>query len=232
MKTLVAHCGLGDSIILSGAAVVLAKRYGGLRFPCYRQYLESVQSFFVNHPEIYVYPVDSDGGPWGVPPLHMFEIVGDPILCGFYKENARDDISFIEAFYQQLDVDLNERWNSCPISEAASRFKIPDIENFSWHFCLVHEDKARGFVIDQARMPRKMMQYHPIPGMDYEPRRSILRHASIIQNVERMDLIDSCFFHLAESLDVKGQLFLHRYARWFPGRWMDYPTKHKWEILT
>lgn len=231
MKTLIAHCGLGDSIILSGAAVVLAKRYGGLRFPCYPEYLESVQSFFVNHPEIEVYTVKPEGGPWGVPPLQSFDIVGDPILCGFYKEGTREDMSFLEAFYQQLDVDLNERWNSCPISEAASRLKIPDIANFSWHFCLVHQDKERGFVIDQTRMPRDMIQFCPNSARGHAEK-SILRDAVIVKNVERIDVIDSCYFHLAESLEVKGKLFLHRYARWFPGRWMDYPTKYKWEILT
>src|ERR1700739_398420 len=121
MRTLICDLGLGDSILLSGAAVVLAQRYGGLRVPCYEQYEQSVRSFYVHHPEIEVYSVrDPQGSTWGVPPLGCFDIQGDPILCGFYTGmGPRNDMSFPQAFYHQLGVDYAYRWDACPIREAA-----------------------------------------------------------------------------------------------------------------
>jgi hypothetical protein len=225
MRTLVAHLGLGDSILLSGAAVVLAKRYGGLRFPCYEQYEASVKSFFVNHPEIEVYTVPNQGPWWGCPPLECFRIVGDPILSGLYAGQPEPrDCSFPEWFYRQLDVPYSERWDSCPIwpaTNCVSQQEIPDILHL-----FLHDDAAREFNIDDNRLP-------PLePFLPLFTGESILRYRDMIEYASEVHVIDSCFYHLVNCLNPTGKLFLHRYARAYSDIFNNYPSRQTWEIIT
>jgi hypothetical protein len=221
-KTLVAHLGLGDSILLSGAAVALAKTCGRLRVPCYERYLASVKSFYVYHPEIEVYPVDNPVfSTWGIPPIECFDIVGEPVICGFYKvSRGMWDKSFPEFFYSQLGVEYHHRWDSCPIGAAWRKVEqIAVVPN-----CLVHDDWRRAFNITRNI------------GTDVYRvefgNRSVLEHAFAIQNASEIHCIDSSIFHLVECLDTKGDLYLHRYARHYRGRETDYPSRKPWSVIT
>lgn len=228
MKSLICHMGLGDAIILSGAAVVLAKRHDGLKFPCYRKYLKSVQSFFVNHPEVEVYAIQEPPlwAHWGVPPVELFDRL-DPILCGFYTgQGQRSDMSFPEAFYEHLGVDYEQRWISCPIRDASKKVEphpAPRTPVF------VHDDPLRGFRIIRG-IPAEVDR----PGSlgSFVEDQSILAYSRMIESAEEVHVIDSAFLWLTESLLPTGELYLHRYARWFAGPWMDYKLRHKWEILS
>ena len=222
MVTLICHLGLGDAILLSGAAVVLAQRHGGLRFPCYPRYYESVCSFFFHHPEIQVYQVSERAGEyWGLPAESSFTKEGTVLKSGHYLVNGtRSDISFPELFYQQLGVDYSHRWASCPIAEAAAHFTDLDL------FCetFVHDDAARGFHVHKGLEGKTV--YRP-PGGG-----TILRYASAIDQAAEIDCMDSSFYHFIESLPKpRGKLFYHRYARSYQPGWFDYPRKHPWEIL-
>ncbi len=221
-RTLVCHLGLGDCILLSGAAVFLAKKHWKLRVPSYSRYIESVRSFYVYHPEIEVYEVENPAlSSWGIPPIEFFDIVGEPIVCGLYAgSSARWGGSFPEFFYWQLGIDYHHRWDSCPIGAAWRAVEqIPRITN-----CFVHDDPLRGFKITKNIQPNP---YRPRFG-----KRSILEHAFAIQNAAEIHCIDSSLYHLVECLNTKGDLYLHRYARYFPGVWMSYPTRKKWSVLT
>jgi hypothetical protein len=238
MKTLISHVGLGDSILLSGAAVELAKRHGKLRVPAYAQYLESVKSFYVNHPEIEVYSVDNpEGSHWGCPPVTCFEVIGEPIYCGLYANAiGAKSASFPEWFYRQLGVDYSHRWDSCPIQNAWEK-SGPIVLKTNEVF--VHDDAERGFNITKG-IPegvffRPMNPIFKIKSGSFASSLSalgILQYSFAIAQAAEVHVIDSCFYHLAESLDTFGQLFLHRYARSYSSPWNDYPTRKKWNIVT
>jgi hypothetical protein len=229
VRTLVCPIGLGDSIVMSGAAIVLSKRFGRLRVPCFRPYLESVSSFYVNYPDIKVYPVDHVRGQhWGRPFLDDFEIKGEAILCGHYLELPMSpdgkassvDRSWPEWIYGQLDIDYKDRWDSCPIPLACERVKQIEI-------CpkvFVHEDSSRGFTILKSISKDA---YHPIFGKG-----SILEHAFAIQNSSEIHVIDSSMFNLVECLETKADLYLHRYSRCYRKIWFDFPSRKKWNIIT
>lgn len=70
MKFLLPHLGLGDSIILSGAAVALANKHDGLVFPCWKRNVASIQSLFHFHPNIMVLPVESEDDMLHLAKLH------------------------------------------------------------------------------------------------------------------------------------------------------------------
>ncbi len=248
MKTLLCHLGLGDSILISGAAVELAKRYGHLRVPAYEHYLESVRSFYVNHPEIEVYPVDNpEGSNWGSPPIDYFKVVGDAIACGVYGPKVETiDVSWPETFYRQLGVDYAHRWDSCPIQKAWQKTG-PQVLQTPKYF--VHDDSERGYVITKLIPATPKACFRPVMNKG-----SILRYAYVLAQAQEVHVIDSAFFHLSESIDTFGQLFFHQYAREYsipslrddlnvlglPSTGMravrtirhPYPTRKTWHIIT
>src|SRR5208337_4286221 len=78
------HCGLGDLAVLSGA-IALRSRTAKVIIPVYEHNLVSARSFFVDFPNVQIYPVKLVNGEcWGVPsPCHL-SIEGKIIRTGFY----------------------------------------------------------------------------------------------------------------------------------------------------
>lgn len=235
MRTLIAHLGLGDAILLSGAAVVLAKRYDGLRFPSYEHNLISVRAIFVNHPEIEVFPVAyPPGSIRGVPPLECFDVKGDVIKCGYYHTwRNRSDISFPELFYQQLDVPYVDRWDSCPVKAAAFHYRHTQLsDKFTGGgepLSFVHDDPSRGYKITKLLDQWIDAYDHEYSYEHSDP--NILNYSYIIESAEQIHCIDSSFYHLIDSLEPTGKLFLHRYAKYYIPGWCDYPTRQQWTIV-
>ncbi len=233
-STLISHLGLGDCILVSGAAVELAKRHGQLRVPAYEQYLESVKSFYVNHPEIEVYPVDNpEGSNWGSPPIECFKVIGDAIACGIYGPKVDDiSLSWPETFYRQLGVDYAHRWDSCPLQKAWQHTG-PQVLQTPQYF--VHDDPDRGYVITKLIPTTPKACFRPMFNKG-----SILRYVYALAQSHEVHVIDSCFLHLTESVDTFGKLFFHRYARCPAPRVSggvrtiqhDYPTRKTWLIIT
>lgn len=216
-KLLRLNLGLGDAIALSGAAVVLAERHGGLIFPCLKKYEVSVRSFFVNHPEIEVRELESARALW--------QSDHDCIIALEEQIPARCEIDHYRWLYQKLGVDYEERWERCPIAKARSHVAqwIPG-QTFLYGF--LHEDQSRGFAISESNTPDFPI-YVPI-----FTDRSILTYCMAIENAAEVHVIDSAFFHLTEQLSRRGKLFLHLYARPYYPIWNDYQTRHKWTILS
>ena len=214
--------GLGDSIMMAGAAVVLSQRFGKLRVPTSPRYIESVKSFYVNHPEIEVYAVEPPiGQHWGRPPIESFHIEGMAIMCGHYLEWPSEcNKSFAEWMYAQLEIDYRHRWDSCPIPLACESVKQIEVHPTVF----VHEDAARGFTILKSISKDA---YHPVFGKS-----SMLEHACAIRNAGEIHCIDSSMYHLIECLDTNANLFLHRYSRCYRKVWFDFPSRKKWNIVT
>lgn len=204
MKTLICHLGLGDTIILAGAAVILSERHGGLRFPCWEHNLQSVESFFVNHPKIIVEPIKTEHE------LFRARDTGtekDFIMSGYYApDRPKEGESFDQWFYRQLEVPFEESWNSCPIEKACP--KEPNLSGIPAALCaFVHQDIERGFIINKDRIPRYWASAPNIPGQ------SILRFAGPLKRAQEIHVIESSFQHLIERIPTTGTLYAHRYAR-------------------
>ncbi len=232
--TLLCHLTLGDCILLSGAAVELARKHGHLRVPAYEEYMESVKSFYVNHPEIEVYPVDNpDGSNRGSPPIECFTVIGEPITCGVYGPKVEDiSLSWPETFYKQLGVDYAHRWDSCPLQKAWQKTGPQVLQTPKW---FVHDDPERGYIITKLIPTTPKACFRPLMNKG-----SILRYAYALAQAQEVHVIDSAFLHMAESLDTFGKLFFHRYARGPAPAVVggvrtiqhDYPTRKTWQIIT
>ncbi len=234
VHVLITHLGLGDAILQSGLCIVLAKRYGQIAFPCYPLYLESVRSFFVNHPEIAIYPVEHQRGfDWGSPPvweykkaIHAAGIETTPeehIPLGVFRGALSTD--FTKDFYAGAGVLYDHRWQSCPIPSAS--MSVPQLE---WtdpygDNVFMHDDPARNFRITRRN---GNMTYRPESS---ESDTSILQYATLLQTAKTVAVIDSAFFHLSECFPLFGRAELHAYSRWPRPRDFRYETRNHWEYL-
>ncbi len=219
--TLVTPIGLGDCILISGAAVVLSEQYDVLRVPAYKMFYESVRSFYTNYPGIEVFQVENPpGSTWGAPPVSKFEIIGEALMCGFYKASGDEwSRSLPEWIYAQLGIEYHHRWDSCPI--AAARLEVK--QKLVSPDCFVHDDAPRGFSITQN-----------VAGTAYRPyfgQSSVLEHAFAIEHAAEIHCIDSSLYHLVECLDTPADLYLHLYPRPRVNNWFDYPERKNWSVL-
>ena len=123
-------CCLGDLILLSGAAVYLGQRLGGVRIMCSDYCLDSGRAIFEKHPEV-------------------------EVCCGFNEASTNQSypklvdindssalVRMLEAtpmlWYKQFRVPFNELWDSCPIPELVETI-APAIESVVF----IHDDASR-----------------------------------------------------------------------------------------
>lgn len=202
MKTLLWHLGLGDAIISAPIAVKLAKEHGEISVPYWEHNEESVRSFFVNHPEIHLFPTEE---------TQVRPIEGD-ITIGYYKDEVMQE-PFNTWFYNQLGLDYEQTIKEyCPLQKAAE--SIPQIAVPDESFALVHDDVVRGFNIypELLRNDPPIIRVAP-NGYNVSNYDSILRYANLIKHAAEIHCIDSSFIHLADRLESTGRLFYHKYAR-------------------
>jgi hypothetical protein len=222
--SLFCHIGLGDLILLSGAIVKLLQRYGRLRIYCYAAHEVSVRSFFAAYPGLVIVPIPRGACWYGLPDESALRpsVDGKILRCGFYAaQGVRSDISFPELFYAQLGIPYKERFESCPLEAAAE--EVTQLETDLDVF--VHDDASRGFHITKGIDSQKV--YRP-----FENGASILQLVNILRKMRKIHCMDSCIYHLVESLlGIMAELYYHRYPRLYIPGWFDYPKRYPWQIL-
>ena len=215
-------------------ARTLAERYGTIAFPCYEFYEASVKSFFVNDPGVEVYTLPHDlSWDWGSPPDGVWDrrikecgFEGEPIRAGNYSGRGTD-WDFTSSFYLHAEVPYDDRFDKCPIFEAAKSVEQLPVEFPNDKRIFLHDDPMRGYTITRFRDRNEA--YHPdATGVTS----SILRYLNLILAAVELHVIDSCFFHFINSLPfVPGRLYLHQYPRW-PRHWgFRYPSRLNWTYL-
>lgn len=235
---LVTHIGAGDGILQTGLAVGLLDRYEEIAFPCYPQYESTFKSIFISEPRISIYTVPRiEGEDWGSPRDHTYDAAiesaglrGRPhIRAGIYAGRGIG-WDFSKSFYEHVDLPYEYRWRRCPIrsvSFLADPIRIPvwDPKHTNRRI-FIHEDPSRNF--NAHRAPRSGDVFSP-DAKDIGV--SMLSYARIINTADEIHCIDSAFFHLVDSLDPVGKLYLHCYARWPRGRDFRYENRFMWNYL-
>ena len=184
-RPIVTHLGLGDALVQAPLAVALSEREGEIAFPAYETYRASVESFFVNHPLIRIYPLPAyePGWQWGGAPEAVFKAAiaragmngASPIRLGIYGDRLGKD--FTRTFYEQAGVAYAIRFEKCPIKEAAK--KVPQVTPLfpNERKIFLHDDAPRGFPITRL-VPNGEEAFRPKPE---EKHLSILRYAEAIR---------------------------------------------------
>jgi len=238
-RPLITHLGLGDGILQTGAAVLLAERYGEIAFPCYERYSVSTRSFFADHPSISVYTLPHEEGfDWGSPPEWVWarrikEEGMDgaaPLRSGVYAGIGIDQ-DFSQSFYKHLNVPYEARWERCPLGEAWKR--VDQLRLAAWpggehgRKIFLHDDPARGYVI--YKLINRQEAFQP-EFTDWN--QSILRYVSLILEADEIHVIDSAFFHLVNTFAPRAKLYLHQYPRWPRPIGFRYLSRLNWKYVS
>jgi len=216
---LVCNVGIGDGLVLSGAAIKLAKIHGGLQFPCTPKNKPTIDSVFVNYPQIKVFTVDNSE--------KLAAKYSNSVLNCYWKrlEGVMEPTTDWPVWmYQQLSVPFQHRWTSCPIEEAAN--KIDQFDQF--YPIVIHDDPDRGFQIDLERVENYSHDQaaYIVDNPDYP---SVLSYVELLRQAQQIHVMDSWVFHLVESIwGVKAQLFFHTYVRQHHPVWHNFSTRYNW----
>jgi hypothetical protein len=153
--------------------------------------------------------------------------MGDEIICnGLIRELCKTNervIKFTQPQYVRQVRFMYRDLQNLTIIPAQSFGVKRDIEfYYDGPFIFMHDDS-------RFRMKRPASDLRIIHAHDLLSE-NIFDYSWFIENAQEVHVIESAFLFLADSLDPKGKLFSHRYARSYPPNNM--PTlKHDWEIL-
>lgn len=210
--------GLGDAIGMAGAAVARHNSGSKVTFRTMGKNIVSVLSFFANYPEIEVTGLPVMPAGWEEQQLDGF--------IGGLNAQARicpevEKLDFLHRSYLGMGVEYAHRWLSSPIPDACHLVAQDVVEAKDYIF--IHDDPKRGFNIDRNKLPK---------GVFFSPGsnriKSILSFRDAILGARELHVIDGPFFLLADTFDLPGKNFLHRYPRSYCEGFHDYATRNKW----
>lgn len=186
------HLGLGDTISCAAIIAKLAEPGEETFVPCWKHNEQDVKTFFVDLPNVKIFPVENDND------FHEYDI-----RLGFYNKDLPQyvDEDFVEWFYRQAGMTVIDKTKYCPLEKASVHFDTGRIyEEEEYKF--IHDDRGRGFEIKDIK------GFKPYGRENY-----ILSFAGSIKHAAEVHCIDSSFYHLCEALPTTGKLFYHKYAR-------------------
>jgi hypothetical protein len=213
----VCHQGLGDHLICSSIYREYAQVHERVVVPVVTKYFSTIKQMLEDLPNIrlltlypnYVYR--QQRLLLNFAKFLNFEVV----RLGRFdaKYNALDYLKLDETFYHQAEIPLEKRWSNFNYTRVESKesyllqhFRGKSLEPYIF----LHEDKARGFVIDKSLIKSNFEIVQPDPDLRY----TIFDYRSLIEGASEVHCIESSFSILIDQLAVTDQqLFAHRYAR-------------------
>ena len=233
---IVGHQGLGDHILCNGIYRTMAEQYNLCVLAVNSTYAKSIKEMLkdVKNIKIISYP-DIIFEPMALAHRDKLEKKGFQVLSlGYYGNNFFQDKNkrLDENYYHQAGLPIEFRWE---------KFKyIRDIERENKLFSLLiksrtpyiflHQDIKRGFKIKNELL---LHNFDTIEPLSHNSKFTVFNYIKILENAEQIHCIESSFTALIESIETKGNLFAHRYAR--PEAKNDYKHeftyKKDWQIL-
>lgn len=179
--------GLGDLIISNGLIRELSKRIERLVVPCYDHSWTSAQAMFSDLDNVQFCTANA-----------QFE---KKLVIGQNNPRFGSYASYDRAMYSLADVPFECRWDSFHVPESS----IP-IKDLSKPFRLFHHDTSRNFSIKDS--------YFDLNGdIVVFKTKAVTDWIPFIEKADEIHCIDSSILHLVESVETKGKLFFHKYAR-------------------
>lgn len=202
------HLGLGDHIILNGLIRKLIKKDGIYFLFCKKHNVDSVEFMFNDIDNLHLISVNSDSD---VQKFLSSNKINDVIKIGhenleFFKRFY--NCTWDEAFYRQMNVDFEERWDSFfyerdnEIEDELYNKLNPDHEKF----VLVHNTDSTGTDrIDYTKINPAHKKIF------VERSETIFDYGKLIELAEEIHCIDSSFKHIVDSVPTNGVLYYHKY---------------------
>lgn len=199
------HLGLGDALIVNAIVRRLAQQHSLMVVLCKPHNAPTESFMWRDLINLEVFSVANDEEAASARKAAQesgFQTLG----LGMWSDLPFNLECWAQSFYEQAGVPFQMRWNEFLVNRQPSReLPVPDKP-----FCLIHEDKSRGYKIDRERLPKlPVVEIVPVDG-------SILfDYWGLMENAEEIHFIDSSPALLLDSLPlVKAKRrVLHRYCR-------------------
>ena len=122
---------------------------------------------------------------------------------------------FDEAFYEQAGIPFEARWASfaIPRDPEAEAEVFREIAPKA-RYIFVHDDPSRGFVIDEARLPKDVLRFRPERGQVG----TVFGYRKVIEEADEVHCISSSFANYLECAPSGRPQYLHHYSR-IDGTW-------------
>ena len=211
------HLGLGDHIICNGLVRELIKDCDLLLFPVKHHNLMTIKRMFLDiDRKIEYISVFDDNEMLLAYQKHHSEVDKVIRLGNFFENNfIRANESFCESFYRQAEIDYKMRWDSFHYETNHEKEKYvletcPDRD-----FIFVHDDRNRGFSIEDGLLTKDLYIYRPSHTLAQQTNTTIFDYVPLLEKSKEIHCMDSSFAAMIDhipSLRNKTK-YIHRYVR-------------------
>lgn len=209
---LLGHLGLGDQLICNGLVRCLANKRPLVLVVCKRVSAVSVGFMYRKTPNIQLLVVEDDADispAFGADPAVWTSFLRsgfDILALGLHRGPLPSGAGFADVFYDQAGVSRAARYSAFKVD------RDPGLEALrcarpSERYVFVHDDVERGFrlTLDSELPVRHPGKPDGSPGSD-----NIFAFLGLMERAEELRLMDSCFAHMADLLDIgAGRRYLH-----------------------
>lgn len=228
------HLGLGDHLVCNGLVRRLAAARPLLLVACKRAAAASVGFMFRDAANVQLLVVEDDrdiSPAFGADPaaLNSFLRAGfEVLLLGLHRGPLPAGAGFADAFYDQAGVPRDARYT------AFRADRDPGLEarfagGAAGSYVFVHDDRERGHrVTPDPSLPA----LHPGKPDGRPASDNIFAFAGVMERAAGLDLMDSCFAHMADLLDLlPGRRRLHCGAKNPADRCQDLYRRPGWRFV-
>lgn len=238
------HPGMGDQILCNGLYRYFAADSSRVIISAIKSNYKQVEAMLSDLSNVYVMPYGSHSlyPTWVSTHAKFLEKFGFKwIGLGDFGNNFVQNTRYDESFYQQANVDFNNRWNlfNHPrrILFENELYKLllgnkMDKEKIE-PYIFLHEDVSRGYLVNrQLIINKKLKVISPITESN---KFTVFDYRKIIEGATEIHCIESSFAAYVESIheSVSMVKFAHRYARpEAKSNWkLEFTYKSKWNII-
>jgi hypothetical protein len=216
---LITHLGLGDMILLNGMVRIACQKYSEVLLFVKKAYANSLRSLLYDLTNLRLkfvtehYDLEAND----------FEAVRDVLAAGYLLmptgHYTTDDWQSLDpiwsrALYRQVGLDPDSMYAEFRVQRNEDR-EARMLEKVRGHvgmaYVVLHDDPARGYVIDRSCLPPGL----PVVHVD-DPRwraDNIFDYAEVIDNAVQFHGFDSCFMLMADFLQLCRSNFCHAYLK-------------------
>lgn len=217
------HMGLGDMILCNGLVRNICKKFDKVVTFVKPEYKESIFFMYRDLHNLEVIPLhetDIDNL------LHRIE-PDSKIVVGFGNiEHLLETYRFDECFYKQIGLNFQRRWDDFYVDRdiAAEQKLMQEYGLEKNNYIFIHDDHDRGYKISESLLPADIKHFRPD-----SREKNIFNYCTIIENARQVHVMDSCFKHVADSLQLNNELFYHVYVRSSDNHHMT-GSRNKWKL--
>ncbi len=223
-KFIYTHLGLGDAISCNGLVRKIIDPQQKYSLFCKHHNVPTVEFMYSDIPNLTILPVSNDGEAVRICNEKYMDKGEKTIKIGFEKMNqllVSFNCKFDVAFYKQMNIPFEERWNSFYYNRSRLDKEINLFHRFQLkeedEYVFIHHDPERKFRIDAKYFNTGYRIIQPIEGFTD----NVFDYVYIIEHAKEVHCIDSSFLLMIDSLkNFEVPCFYHAYARhWIYTSW-------------